>query len=83
MRLNPEATFDCLLVAERLRREAGTFTAPELHLFSYLGCLLWLYRGNIAADWGYSFVGTELGAPFSLDIDYALRADAKTISQIG
>jgi hypothetical protein len=25
------------------------------------------------ADWGYSFVGTELGAPFSLDIDTAIR----------
>ena len=73
MLLNPEATFDCLFMADRLERETGTFTVPELHLFAYLSCLLWLYRHRALADWGYSFVGTELGAPFSLDIDGVIR----------
>ncbi len=71
MPFNPDATFDCLFVADRLRQETGTFTPAELHLFGYLGCLLWLYRQRVVADWGYSFVGTELGAPFSFDIDAA------------
>jgi hypothetical protein len=69
MPLNPDATFDSLFLADRLQEEAGTFTAPELHLFAYLACLLWLYRQRAVSDWGYSFVGTELGAPFSQDID--------------
>ncbi len=69
MLLKPEATFDCLFLAERLEKDAGTFTAPEVHLFAYLSCLLWLYRRHALADWGYTFVGTELGAPFSLDMD--------------
>lgn len=73
MQLNPDATFDCLFMADRLMSDAGTFTGPELHLFSYLACLLWLYRRRALSDWGYSFVGTELGAPFSLEIDTALR----------
>jgi hypothetical protein len=74
MRLNPDATFDCLFMANRLGQETGTFTAPELHLFGYLGCLLWLYRRRAVSDWGYPFVGTALGAPFSQDIDRAVKA---------
>ena len=72
-RLNPDATFDCLFVADRLKREMGMFTPAELHLFTYLACLLWLYRRHVVADWGYAFVGTELGAPFSLDIDATIK----------
>jgi hypothetical protein len=73
MPLNPEATFDSLFIASRLQRETDTLTAPEIHLFGYLACLLWLYRRRAVSDWGYSFVGTELGAPFSLDIDYTVK----------
>jgi hypothetical protein len=74
MQPSPEATFDCLLIADCLRHESDTFTAPELHLFGYLACLLWLYRGGTASDWGYSFVGTALGAPYSREIDAAVSA---------
>lgn len=73
MSLNPDATFDSLFLADRLQREAGSFSVPELHLFAYLACLLSLYRRNAVTDWGYSFVGTELGAPFSQDIDDAVK----------
>lgn len=38
---------------------------------SYLACLLWLYRNQPIVDWAYTFVGTELGAPFSQGIDTA------------
>jgi hypothetical protein len=73
MRLHPNATFDCLLVAQRLQAQGAAYTGPELHLFAYLACLLWLYQKNIVTDWGYSFVGTELGAPYSQEIDSALK----------
>lgn len=73
MRLHPNATFDCLLVARRLQTQGAAFTGPELHLFAYLACLLWLYQKHIVTDWGYSFVGTELGAPYSLEIDSSLK----------
>lgn len=72
MQLNPDAAFDCLFMAEHLGRDSGTFTRAELHLFGYLACLLWLYRRHTLSDWGYLFVGTELGAPYSLDIDNAV-----------
>ena len=70
--LNPDATFDCLFLAANLQSERSTLTPPQLHLFAYLGCLLWIFRGRAAAEWGYFFVGTELGAPFSLEIASAI-----------
>ena len=73
MRLNPDATFDSIFMAASLQRDTGQFAAAELHLFGYLACLLWLYRERALADWGYSFVGTELGAPFSLEIDGVIK----------
>jgi len=73
MRLNPDATFDCLFVANRLQIQRSSFSVQEVHLFTYLACLLWLYRERVVSDWGYEFVGTELGAPFSREIDTALK----------
>jgi hypothetical protein len=72
-RLNPDVTFDCLFLANRLQTEEGTFATQEIHLLAYLACLLWLYRQQTVTDWGYSFVGTELGAPFSKEVDAALK----------
>ena len=62
---SPDATFDCLFLANRLESRGETFKAAELHLLAYLGCLLWLYSGRVVSDWGYGFVGTDVGAPFS------------------
>ena len=73
MRLNPEATFDTLFVAQRLQIGCATFSAPQLHLVGYLACLLSLYRRQPVTDWGYPFIGTELGAPFSPEIDTAVK----------
>lgn len=72
MKLNTPATFDVLYITCSLRRIAGGVVAAELHLFAYLACVLSLYRGSMADNWGYTFVGTELGAPFSPDLDTAI-----------
>jgi hypothetical protein len=72
MELNPDATYDCLFMADRMQFGPGPFATAELHLFAYLACLLWLYRGRAVSDWGYPFVGTELGAPYSQAIDGAI-----------
>jgi hypothetical protein len=73
MRLNPNATYDCLLLGSGLQRSFGGFSDAELHLLSYLSCLLSLYLRIPIADWGYSFVATEFGAPFSQHIDEAIK----------
>lgn len=73
MRLNPDATFDSLFVASHLQADVKICTLPEIHLFGYLACLLWLYDKRALTDWGYTFVGTELGAPYSQQIDIAVK----------
>ena len=51
IRLNPEATYDCLFVAHCLQVSNGSFASPEIHLFAYFACLLWLYERKAVADW--------------------------------
>lgn len=69
MPLNPLPTFDCLYLGSQLQRQLDGFSPAELHLISYLACLLSLYRRTPTSDWGYNFVSTELGAPFSREIE--------------
>lgn len=71
--LKPIATFDCLFIGSRLQRWLGGFSSAELHLLSYLACLLSLYQRTPIADWSYGFVGTDHGAPFSPEINEAVQ----------
>jgi hypothetical protein len=71
--LDPVATYDCLFIGCRLQKRFCAFAAAEVHLLAYLACLLSLYKRSPIADWGYSFVGTEFGAPYSKEIDNALQ----------
>jgi hypothetical protein len=69
----PFAYYDSLAIVSKL---ASTFTKTaisEVHLFAYLACLLGLYRGKPVADWGYEFVATENGSPFSLEVEEAIQ----------
>lgn len=74
---NMEAKFDCLLIGSRLTRLNGTFTPSGIHLFGYLACLLSIYKQYNASDWGYGFIGTELGAPFSMELSRAIEESLK------
>lgn len=70
--MNALATFDALGLGVRLQGALGDTSDAEVHLFAYLSCLMWLYRGHPVAEWGYSFAGTRDGAPFSTGIEQAL-----------
>ncbi len=72
-----EAKFDCLLIGSRLTEFNGDFTPSGIHLFGYLACLLSIYRKDNASDWGYGFIGTELGAPFSMELSRAIDESLK------
>ena len=69
---NPSAYFDTLSLGERMTDLVEGFSRPELHLFAYAACLLSLYEGQPAAEWGYEFVSAENGLPFAQDIDAAI-----------
>ena len=72
--ISSNAAFDCLYIGTFLEGTLQNFTEAEIHLFSYLGCLLSLYEKRPAADWGYGFSGTRNGAPFSLELHNATKA---------
>ena len=65
---NAFALFDFLFIAEKLYAKFGTATFGEIHLFSYLACLLSLFRGQPVAGWGYNFAGLDSGSPFSAEL---------------
>ena len=65
---NASASFDFLFITEKLSAKLGTATFGEIHLFSYLSCLLSLFQGQPVADWDYSFAGLDTGSPFSAEL---------------
>lgn len=70
---NPEAVFDALYTGSILQRHFGNVARGELHLFTYLACLLSIYSGKAADDWAYGYAGTRMGAPFSAELDSAIE----------
>lgn len=73
MLLNPFAFYDSLALTDKLQGVLGSCVRSEIHLFSYLSCLLSLYEKYPAADWGYSFAGTQYSAPFSKEVEDAIN----------
>ncbi len=70
---SPEATYDSLFIIAHLEASLHGVTEGEVHLFAYLSDLLGLFRGVPSAEWGYTFMRTKWGAPFSREIAEALR----------
>lgn len=73
MIFKPEATFDVLFIVSRLKAPLNGVTAPEIHLFAYLACILSLYGERPVDDWAYTFAGTASGSPFSPAISDAIE----------
>ncbi|GAX88425.1 hypothetical protein [Effusibacillus lacus] len=67
--INPYAFFDCLSIGKRLDKLLGNLSVAEVQLFSYLSCLLSLYKNHPVSEWGYQFAGTKDGSPFSREIE--------------
>jgi hypothetical protein len=74
MRTNPLAYYDAISVGTAVQGTFERTAISEIHLFAYLACLLSLYRGCAASDWGYDFVATENGSPFSADLEEAVSS---------
>lgn len=70
--ISPLAYYDVLAISEKLKRAFESLAVSEVHLFAYLACLLALYRGNAVSNWGYDFVATENGSPYSPEIETAI-----------
>jgi hypothetical protein len=71
--VNQFAVFDCLSICTKLLKVFDDIAEEEIHLFSYLSCLLWLYKGNPVTEWEYRHSYTSREYPFSTDIDSAIK----------
>lgn len=69
--VTPEAFFDSLSLADKLDNFLDGFRLEEIHLFSYFSSILFLYRKNPVSDWRYRFIISEIGYPFSEEINEA------------
>ena len=71
--MNYNASYDVLALLHHLSSSVDGADEAELHVFSYLACLLSVYAGHPASDWGYDFIASPAGAPFAVELDDAVR----------
>ena len=67
----PESYFDALAVMHDAPASVMPMTVIEAHLYTYLGCILGLFKGQAVGDWGYPFAVTSEGFPFSAQFEKA------------
>ena len=67
-----KSTYDVLSIVRRLANTLDGVTRAEVHLLAYVGCLLSIYQRLPANEWGYTFIRSQWGAPFSADIENAI-----------
>lgn len=67
----PNAYSDVLTIAQDAPRSTLPMSIIEMHLFSYLGCVLALFQGEPIASWGYQYAVTTEGFPFSAEFEDA------------
>lgn len=72
MSASPTAVFDTLHIADRLTEFGDGVTAAEIHVFGYLARVLLTFDQGAEITWDYSFVGTAVGAPYSIDLGEAI-----------
>jgi hypothetical protein len=63
--VDPRAAFDYLAIVKLIGRTFTDVSEAEVHLFAYFACLLSVYAGAPANDWGYEFTRTRSGSPFA------------------
>lgn len=69
--LIPEAYVDCVVIINDAPASILPMSLREMHLYSYLGCILGLFKGKPVSDWGYTYVITSEGFPWSAEFDQA------------
>lgn len=72
MRTSPEAFFDAVTIIRRMSPELVGVSRFEVQRVAYLACMLGLYGGEPLAEWGYLFIRSDFGAPFSGDLNSAM-----------
>jgi hypothetical protein len=66
------AVYDALYLVDSADEATG-LSAIEVQVLDYLACLISVYDGRSADGWGIGFSVTDLGSPFSLELDEAVQ----------
>lgn len=74
MQVCVEAVYDALEITYQFEDIAAGVTEAEIEHFSYLACLLSVYKGEPPASWGYRFTSTSFASPYSISL-----RDAKSV----
>ncbi|HEU5037732.1 MAG TPA: hypothetical protein VFT70_12060 [Nocardioides sp.] len=72
--LSPEAIFDSLYVVRFSTPKGYAITTGEVTYFCYLACLLSVYEGKPADEWGYQFAATKTISPYSASLAQSIGA---------
>ncbi len=73
MEISPEAYCDAICILSDAPLSLKPMSIIELHLFSYLGCVLALFDGHALGDLGYEYAVTSEGFPFSVKLEEARK----------
>lgn len=65
------AAFDALTIVQLLGGVGGPSNV-DLHAFAYLACLMSVYRGRPASEWGYAFTAVPPTLPYSPALQAAI-----------
>ncbi|HHP1572643.1 TPA: hypothetical protein ACR6U8_005202, partial [Klebsiella pneumoniae] len=68
----PSAYFDSLMIMDEMPASLRPISFVEYHLYSYLSCVLALFKGESISSWGYKYTVTEYGFPFSNELQHAI-----------
>lgn len=69
---NPEAAYDAMFLIGRLEDVFDGLSQLQIQKLAFLSCILSMYEGRPAAEWGYTFATTEFGKPICTEISEAL-----------
>ena len=73
MDVTPEAYYDILVIMTDAPTSVLPLSYVEIHLFSYLGCILALSQGKPLEEWGYKYSVTKGGIPYSVEIENCIK----------
>lgn len=68
------ATFDALALVHAVGASSDGLTQGEIQSLEYLACLMAIYDGQEVEWWAFTFSVTESGAPFTRELNAAIRA---------
>jgi hypothetical protein len=71
--MNTGAFLDALYIVEKLSMKYEDVAESEVHLFSYLACLLALYNGESAYFWDYIFITGKTSSPFAKELNESME----------